>query len=66
VRNNVEYLLWRARHNKHQQQRPWALLLLSSNGYDDDDDGHDADDNKPVWPLGLWALSSEGVRNISM
>jgi hypothetical protein len=28
---------------------------------DDDDD----DDYKPVWPLGLWAPSSEGVRNIN-
>ena len=31
---------------------------------DDDDDDDDDDDNKPVWPLRLWASSSEGVRRI--
>jgi hypothetical protein len=28
------------------------------------DDDDDDDDNKPVWPLGLWALSSKG-RDVS-
>jgi hypothetical protein len=37
----------------------YCIVRLS---YDDDDDDDDDDDNKPVWPLGLWAPSSEGVR----
>jgi len=31
---------------------------------DDDANNDDDDDNKPVWPLGLWAPSSEG-RDVS-
>jgi hypothetical protein len=40
-----------------------TYLFVIDDDADNDDD--DDDNNKPVWPLGLWAPSSEGSRDVS-